>query len=204
MHATTKNCSDVKKYFHGTFVIVPEYDPNKALYVETVTSSSIFVSEKNGDKGQISLEDGGYLLQSPLTLRRQWFQDESCGRPTMITRIPARMWKKGIHAENTDFFSMHAMGNGLVRRGFSAGSLYSFMENKDKFPETLPDFGSMDANTGAALSPLWAVQGKTGNLFLLDSIVGRIATSRKRIMLLKEFASLQLPKQLAQHVVIHV
>lgn len=194
MHASAKTYSDVKKYFQSTFIVVPEYDPNKVLHVDSVNPAGIYVSEENGDKGFISLEDGGYVLNSPLPLRRQWFQGED-SRAYLICRIPARMWKKGIHGENTVFF--YLTNQGLVGNlGWSVERLYDFFRNKIKFADKIPLASETGFQDSLALSDLWCFHAKTGQLFLYDAPVGKLSDNRKKGYILKEFASVPLPKQL--------
>lgn len=199
MYAAQKNVADVKKYFLGTFIVCPEYDPNKMLYVDGVNSSGIYVLDANQDKGLISLEDGGYHLKSPLTLRRQWFNcDYDGGCATMISRIPARMWKKGVSQENTQFTQLSTAG-GLLTAGFCAGRLHSFMETKEKFPEKIPK----EFLKPIALSPLWALR-PDGTLHLLEAPVGKFSLSREKGNVLKEFMNIALPPQLKKHEVKYV
>jgi hypothetical protein len=192
MHATTKNANDVKKYFNNTFIICPEYDPNKMLYVEAVDSKGIYVRDMNEDKGLISIEDGGYLLQSPLTLRRQWFNCPEDKSAVLICRVPARMWKKGVASENTTFFHVNYKGM-CMNLGFSPHRLHAFMENRAKFCAKIESFEKIQA-----LSPLWMLS-TDGTLFLLDSPVGRISTRKPKGNLLKEFSHIPLPPQLKNY-----
>jgi len=194
MHANSKTYNDVKKYFQGTFIVVPEYDPNKVLHVDSVNPAGIYVSEQNGDKGCISLEDGGYVLNSPLPLRRQWFQGED-GRAYMICRIPARMWKKGIHGENTVFFYLTTQGS-AGNMGWSTERLYDFFRNKVKFADKIPLASDTGFQDSLALSDLWCFHSKTSQLFIYDAPVGKVSDNRKKGYILKEFASVPLPKQL--------
>jgi len=192
MHATHKNSHDVKKYFGSTFIICPEYDPNKMLFVESVNKQGIYVVDKNGDKGMISLEDGGYVLTSPLALRRQWFNSDVDNQASLISRIPARMWKKGVAAENTQFSVLNSSGN-LIGCGFTPSRIHSFMENKDQFPEKFKP-----ASKVQALSPLWAVR-VDGTLYLLEYPVGKVSLTREKGNLLKEFKNIPLPQQLKKY-----
>lgn len=196
MHASSKTYNDVKKYFQGTYIVVPEYDPNKVLLVESVSPTGVYVSEENGDKGLISLEDGGYILNSPLPLRRQWFQAEAegSGRAYLLTRIPARMWKKGIHSENTTFL-YHRVDGQVTNAGWSGPRLYDFFANKNKFATSIPPVGS-SIKESLALSDLWCFHTKTSQLFLYDAPVGALSDNRNRGYILKEFSNIPLPSSL--------
>ena len=197
MKASVKTWKDVDKYFRNTFVIIPEVDPKKAFLLEYAGPDMLRMSDVDGNKGCVELGDYTYNLHSPLVTRRQWYQYQE--RAHFISRIPARMWRKGISEENTYLASMGNTGWATVPVKLS--TIQGFVENQDVFPKTLTN---LEGLCSYALSPGWALAVKSETLFLLDVPVGKVSLSKQQVSLLKEFNKVHLPEALKQWPVSYV
>lgn len=187
MKATQDNWKDVQKYFLDTFVICPELDSRKLLHVDRVDPGGMRVlAYGTAEKGFVEFP---YEIKSPLTTRREYWQYGNCA--TLISRIPARMWRKGISCENTVMQSL--TGNGTVGDNNFGGSIISsYVENSGKYAE----LKEMEDRQSIALSRFWAWVPKIEGLFILNEPVGKLSLKKKQVLLLKEFHKLPLPPQL--------
>ena len=189
MKATEENYKDIQKYYQGTYVVCPEYSPNEALYVETAGPNGLKVSDVNGEKGFIETP---YQLHNPLNIRRHYYQVGE--EAYLVSRIPARMWKKGLSSENTLFQRVQSNGT-LSGAQFSFGVVNKFFHCKDKFVTTIPE-NTKDYN-GLALSPHWLLHlGTSPTLYLLNNPVGKVSIHKKLVTILKEFNKIPLPPAL--------
>ena len=194
MIATADNWKDVRKYYEHTYILVPEYDEEQAVYVDVVTPEGIKVKTESGEKGFLETP---YNIVNPLTLRREWFQ---CGdRALLVQRIPARMWRKGISSENTAFSAISAIG-GLANVNGGWGVVNGFFRPK-AYVEQL----TKNSPPTCALNNKWAVKNVAGGpLFLFNSVVGRVSVAKKTAHILKEVKSVKLPVALQDWKTIYV
>lgn len=187
MIATEANWKDIQKYYSGTYILCPEYARDAALYVENAGPSGIKVSESNGDKGFIEVP---YELTNPLVNRRQYFQWEDTAY--YISRIPARMWKKGISSENT--IIQRIQSNGALTGPQITGTLVdAFFKYNNKFPHKISE-EALEGVSAQALAPHWLLLlGAANTLFLLDCPVAKVSHKNKLVTMLKEFSKVPLP-----------
>jgi phosphoribosyl-AMP cyclohydrolase len=120
LFASSDNWEDIKKYYLGCFINLPNSD--KLFFVDNVTSEGIF-GKCEGDSasspkenvmidfsGEFS-EEPGYFIKCPLPQKR-WFLYKN--RAYYISRIPKKQWKKGISPENTTALYLLGDGNFLT------------------------------------------------------------------------------------------
>lgn len=189
MKASAATYKDVAKYFHGTYLIVPEVNPQRVFYLQDEGPEGLLLSDtENGEKGYISFSDGfEYTLQSPLATKKQWFQH---GASTyLVQRVPARQWQKGISDQNTTIHKLSLSG-ALQGTCLSAGLLNALLRWEP------PQEIKLGPTETLALSSQYAYCGKTSGVFFWDSYVGKIARRTKELFLPKELAELHLPDTL--------
>lgn len=187
MIATFFNWMDVKKYYLGTFILVPEVTEH-VLYVNHVDSEYIYVRDYEGESGGIALTTNGYKIQDLLP-RKQYYQYNSTNA-AMIQRIPARMWKKGVHEENTRIMTVGLDGT-MSPINVNHSNLETFQQQKNKFNQ-LSDVKSTFRSM--ALSPRLCVTGQR-NLLLDSFCIGRLGTKKKIALVMKEFVNCLPPQQ---------
>ena len=193
---TIFNIKDIEKYYRQTFIVCPEFDPNRMLYVSNVTHNGLEVSFEDQD-GSISngfievTEDHDYEIVNPLPNRRMWLQLDS-DYAGYVARVPARMWKKGMHRENTalyrigqkgEFINIHIIHENLSRM------MNPIHVEEINFHEEYP--------RSLALNSKWGWIRKTNDVFLHDKVVGRTSQKGKKLIILKEFKDLELPTSLS-------
>lgn len=200
MKVSSNYWQDVRKYFQGTYITLPAVHPHHLLYVESVGPDGMKLSDLTANEtGFVEFTETPYELQSPLATRRAYFQrdTENAHNALLISRMPARMWKKGIHSENTVIQALN--GTGLGGNIMGTGTLRDFVEKGHVFASEFP--ANFAEYTSLALSPLWAAQNKGGAqdgiLYALTHPVGNFSLKKKRLFLLKEFSKLPLPPQLS-------
>lgn len=107
---------DIDKYYRGTYVKIPETGQKILFLVESVDSAGITLKGTNGEKGYISFyEEGSYSLENPLPNKAFWAESGDF-QAKFVSRIPARMWKKGIHPENVAIYRPSADALHLSRQ----------------------------------------------------------------------------------------
>ena len=187
MKANADNYPDVEKYFAGTYIVVPEVDPHKIYLLVKAKPEGVIVREPDTfQEGLISFEGGfEYTIQCPLVNKKRWFMHGDM--PVLITRIPARMWKKGIHPENTLMFTFDAVSN-LKPLGLKPNILESMLKQEIR---TKPTFME-----NVVLSPQFAFCKKNNLLYFWDVVVGKVAKRTRQVFLPRELYDIQLPEAL--------
>jgi hypothetical protein len=178
MKATNQNHQDIRKYYEGTFILVPEAT-EKVLYVEKVDINYIYVRTCEGEQGGIELTEKGYTIKDVLP-HKQFYQP-SPGTAMHIQRKPARMWKKGVHVENTTMCVVQENG-GFSNAALTHFALETFHQTKGKFDSfsDLPqEFKSV------AISPRMCLL-KNGNILLDSFCVGMFNPKKKIAIIMKE------------------
>ena len=185
MIASSENVKDIEKYFSGTYIVVPEVSETHVMYLEQAKSLGLICKDsRNNKQGLISFEGGfEYKIQSPLTTRKAWFMYD--GDAFLITRIPARMWRKGICSENTAIFRLTVEGE-LSKTGISVSLLNAFLQDQSTpwDPQAL---------NPQVLSPEWVFHGKLKSLYLWDKLVGKWASRSNELFVPRELQDLKLP-----------
>lgn len=186
MKANASNIKDVSKYYERTYIIVPEISPKHVMLLSSVSNKGMVLRDsRDNQQGLISF-DGGfeYEIQSPLTTRKAWFMHDN--HAYLISRIPARMWRKGISQENTAIFRLTTT-NEFVGCSVSDGLLNAFLQYKPS-PQ-IPPAPSMQV-----FSKEWAFNGKTNMLFLWNTPVARWSRRTNELFVPKELKELTMPQ----------
>jgi len=200
MLASQSTWQDIKRYFYATYIRCPEVDPKQVYHVDEVGPYGIKLRDIDGQLGLISFDNGAeYQIKSPLVLQKEWVQDEMHAK--LVYRVPARMWKKGIHPENTQVSCLHSDAV-LSGTDMSWRLLNRLSQGQVETKETLDKL--IKEKTSLALNSRWALSSAEGYLYLHDALVGKVSTKRKHLSLLTELAKVTLPVQLEGFKVQHV
>lgn len=185
MKASPETLKDVLKYYGETYVVIPEISEQHVMYLKTGSDKGLVcVDSRDKRNGFISFEDGfEYELRAPLATRKSWFMHE--GSAYFLTRIPARMWRKGISAENTAIFKLNVT-NDLSKTQVTPSLLNAYLQY-------VPDDSVPKPRTNQVPSPEWAFNGHTNSLFLWHSLVGKYARRTNELFVPQELKSLALP-----------
>jgi hypothetical protein len=168
MHATTSNYEDVKKYYQGTYVKFKE-EGDTLYYIDRVDPDKIIAKATNGDLVGIDLTvNGGYHIDYVIP-KKTVFQYGNV--VVMLSRIPARMWKKGTSKENTRFERLDAEGK-WSKIPFSASMIESFINKPCYYdaPLALKEFTNQHSDLcAAALTP--RISMSRGGKIMVDQII---------------------------------
>lgn len=175
MKCTKDNWEDVKKYYESTFVKLPETGERVFKIVE-VNSKGIRFYDYEGGEEEYTFEEPcqlDYILPHKKTF--QWK-----GNAFLLTRTPARMWKKGLSEKNTKFFILGAFG--WTTCEFSM-SLYGAFVNKPNYltyKDALMGIkeGTLDS---AAISSRVSISSKK-TVFVDTTPVGKVFPSKKTVL----------------------
>lgn len=112
MFCNNLNYEDVKKYYQGTWVKIEECG-ERIYTVDKVTSKYTDLSSpsrgEGDDEAEIRIDmEVGYNLNYVIPKKTVYQYGE---RALLLQRVPARMWRKGMDAKNTEFLSLDEKGN---------------------------------------------------------------------------------------------
>lgn len=97
MDLTSSNCSDIQKYYEGSYVKLREFG-DKLFLINKVTRESVYFVDAAGEEGIIYLHDScPYTLNMVLPNKAMYQVDQQC---FLIQRIPARQYHRGITSGN--------------------------------------------------------------------------------------------------------
>jgi len=173
------NYGDIDKYFRNTFIKLKEFG-DELFYVGGVSPSCVTGKDQSGEDFELILSDSlpyevDYVLPS-----RAIFQ--SGNRVSMLSRIPARQYKRGLCADNTqlvDVFNGEALPINMESlTGFVNKPRYTTFEEilKGKTPKSVAlnsrfSFHSADLSIRCDLRPVGLIDRpnrkiKVNSLFL--------------------------------------
>lgn len=167
MLALSSNYMDVEKYYLHTNIKLKETG-DILYYVSFVNSKYITLSYKTSTNetqcSLIDIEGKGYLLDYTIP-RKMVYQDGEYA--IMLSRIPAKQWKKGASTSNTKFHLL--LSKGWTNYEFSYDTL-------KKYP-SVPRYSTQeDINEGKCIS--YALSNRfsltnEGKLFLDSTYIGQ-------------------------------
>lgn len=181
MFVNSQNFDDVKKYFQHTYVKFKETGDH-IWHIDTVSSNEILCTDKSKEQVGIDLTIG-YNLEYILP-RKAVFQ---FGRKAiMLSRIPARQWKKGMCKANTAFHTLSADGSWLSY-GFEIDLIEGFVNKPSYYPveQALKDF--QNDLVSVALTPRISMS-KNGKIYIDSVLVARYTEEDQKITCRKIFA----------------
>lgn len=178
MFVNSQNWEDATKYFKDCYVKFKETG-DEIFFVETVSPSLLVACNRAGEEVGLDLNNG-YTLDYVIPKKTiyQWGE-----QATMLSRIPARMWKKGINKANTRFEVLRYNGT-WQPSGFDFNTLEAFV-NKPCYT-TFADFEKSVRNGGpmesAAISPRVSAS-RDGSVFIDSVKVGQFYPDKKLLKL---------------------
>lgn len=175
MKVTPDTAGDFEKYYSGTYIVVPEAEPNEVGLVKGISNTVAYLEYDGYQEAKLIYDKVGYEVKSPLTLSKQYFlmDDKSVA---FIQRVPARMWKKGISTKNTQISRPDGCA---VMLGFN--SLNAFLQNKDK----VSTFEEVSANKQGVIDKNWCVYA--GSVFLKGYAVGKFNERKQTLLIGRDF-----------------
>lgn len=182
MICTPLNYQDVNKYYQNTFVVIPEYDPQKLLVLRKADSVYLWFQDPlTNEEGGLSFKDhNNYHLSFHLP-KKMLFQHKE--NAFMLRRIPARMWRKGIAGENSQLLAYSSNGD-LVKLSLQPEFLTVMLSGGDPVPNVSEiDWTKM---VSVALSNRIALV-KNGSLMVDDCKIGNLNFKSNTAMVLAPF-----------------
>ena len=182
MYVSLDTWEDVKKYYHQTFVKFKETG-EEIYYIKEVNSSEIVAENMQGEEVGIIVENG-YTIDYILP-RKTLYQE--AGSVVMLSRIPARMWKKGLNKQNTKFEVWD--GHTWVAQSFSIQRINGFVNKPGYYqPDTiLANFGDGVYLGWALNSRMWI--GASGQIYVDKTAIGKINKEKNTILVKTLFES---------------
>lgn len=175
MFASKDNYDDVKKYYLGTYVKFKE-EGDALFYIERVDPDKIVAKATNEELVGIDLTIG-YNIEYALPGKAVF---QYGGIVMMLSRIPARMWKKGMSNQNTKFEVMDKTGK-WTKTNFSAELIESFI-NKPAYVDPMDALKAFCDETSdleaAALTPRITFT-RGGKLMVDQTIVAKYDFTNK-------------------------
>lgn len=176
MYVDNTNWDDCKKYFHQCFVKFKE-EGERIFYITNVDSTMMLAEDIEGNQIGINLSKG-YTLDYIIP-KKTVFQLGEHAR--FLSRIPARMWKKGMNKSNTSFQQLSVSGwSGVpfditIIEGFVNKPTYYSAE------DAILDFGKSEHLQSAALSPRLSMS-RNGNVYIDTVLIAKIDFSKNTII----------------------
>lgn len=177
MKCSSSNWEDVRKYYEGTYVKLKETG-EQVWYVNAVTSEGISFYSLDKEVACYKFSEGECYIEYALPHKTTFQSGEAAYH---LTRIPARMWKKGLSEKNTAFKVLtskgwHSAGNSM--------QLYNAFVNKPSYISYKDALqGIKEGNIiSAALSPRMAIS-KNKKLYVDTKHIGRVFVSKKQVVL---------------------
>jgi hypothetical protein len=170
MEINRNNWEDVKKYYEKTWVKFPRLSQDQLWHIDRVNPDFCEVSSTNGDEALIDMNKG-YEMDFVLP-KRTIFQHGD--KAVMLSRIPARMWKKGISKANTSFAILST--NGWTAGEFDPSLIEGFINKPSYFgvKEIIAEYTKPNPEKlSMAFSPRFAVNAK-GGVYIDTVLVGRL------------------------------
>lgn len=169
MFASKDNWEDVKKYYHQTYVKFKE-EGDTLFHIDRVDPDKIVAKATNGELVGIDLTIG-YNIEYVIP-GKAVFQYGNI--VVMLSRIPARMWKKGMSSQNTKFEAFDKSGK-WTKIPFSAELIEGFI-NKPCYTEpkeALKEFVNPNSTLEAAALTPRITFGRNGKLMVDQTIVAK-------------------------------
>ena len=173
------NVSDIDKYFRNTFIKLKEFG-DELFYVSGVHSSCVTGKDQTGEDFELILSDAmpyevDYVLPS-----RAVFQ--SGNRVSMLQRIPARQYKRGLCADNTQLVDVYT-GEKLA---IDMDTLVGFV-NKPRYT-TFDDVVKKKVGKSVALNSRFSYHAADGSIRCDLKPIGAVDLASKTLKVNKLFA----------------
>lgn len=163
MIITENNIDDARTYYKGTWCKFRE-SGDELWHIDDITHEAITAINTKGEDGKVLLRDG-YKLDFVIPKRTTY---QYANMAAHLQRIPARMWKKGLHAKNTSFQVL--LESGWAATEFKASIIEGFINKPCYYSlqHALYEFESNPEYHSVALSPRFAIT--RGGRIYLDTV----------------------------------
>jgi hypothetical protein len=181
MLVTPETAEDCKKYFQHCWVKFKE-EGEKIFYITHVDKKYIHAKSIQDEEILVDHQEG-YTIDY-LIPKKTVFQHGECA--VMLSRIPARMWKKGMNKVNTEFKSLDF--HGWTSREFDMHIINGFVNKPCYYSaqDALNDFAKSEHLQSAALTPRISISRK-GTVYVDTIPVGRWLQEKKTLSVKKIF-----------------
>lgn len=163
-----KNIDDIKKYYQGTWVKFPRISADALWYVDRVTGDFLEITSDTGEEALFSLKKDypvDYVLPGKAVYQ---FGNNAA----FLSRIPARMWKKGMSASNTQFKVLNILKWNNLK--FEISAIKAFV-NKPAYMDpyaVLQHFKQGSELESAAISPRISFN-RSGSIFIDEIMIAK-------------------------------
>jgi hypothetical protein len=183
MFVNRDNYEDIKKYYQGCFVKFKETGEH-IWHIDHVDPDKIVCSDSKKEEVAIDLDIGyemDYILPKKTVFQ---FGDHAM----MLSRIPARQWKKGMSKLNTKFVRLTGAGSwGMV--DFSISYIEGFTNKPSYYDaqDSLKEFANLNSALGSAAITPRISMCRDGKVFIDTVLVGKFDLNEKTFICKKIF-----------------
>lgn len=171
----TDSAKDFKQRYHGSFGYykVPETGRKVLVYIAEINAEGVTFQDKHQTVYKAMPDAGVEFEFIPVTKKLFVHKDELF----LVQRRPARMWSRGISAQNTSIYKVTTGGIKTVGFNYIEASLD---EDKNTVLQNVKEMENGKRNT-CLLSPNFGAQ--QGQIFVYDDIIGTFLPDRREIRL---------------------
>lgn len=183
MFVNKENWEDCKKYYQETWVKFKEEGDNKIFYISEVGPKYLLAKDINGEVVGVDLEEG-YTIEYAIPKKTTFQHGEHA---LHLFRIPARMWKKGMNKQNTNFNYLNPV-DGWLHCGFDSQIINGFVNKPTYYTvkDALNEFQKSVHLKSAALNSRIAMSNK-GMVYVDTVPVARVDIEKENVVVKKLF-----------------
>ena len=176
----SSNWEDISRYYKNTYVKFKETG-EKLFYVRRVDRFAVTGTDEDGTEFELCLNDEHPYEVDYILPNKSFFQ---CGkRATMLQRIPAKQYQRGISSSNTQLCSLNKAG-GLAKHEINFELLKQFV-TKQTFISLDEAVRNKPRNMSTALSPRMAYVPDMNMLFVDFVAIALLDKKDKTIAMIK-------------------
>jgi hypothetical protein len=181
MYVNSANWQDCQKYFSQCYVKFKE-EGDRIFYITRVDAQLIIAESTSGDEIGIDLAKG-YTIEYVIPKKTVFQIGEAA---LFLSRIPARMWKKGMNKSNTQF--QYLTEDQWASAPFDIHSIEGFVNKPSYYTavDALNDFKNSAHLKSAALTPRISIN-HSGKIYLDTVLIGKLDIDKSTIISRKIF-----------------
>lgn len=170
------NLDDIKKYYHQTWVKFPRISQDTIWFIDRVGPEYIEIKSDSGEEALFSLKKDyavDYVLPGKAVY--QFGNNAAC-----LTRIPARMWKKGMSSANTQFKLLTDLKWTPLK--FDINVIKAFV-NKPAYMDpyaAIQHFKGGSDLLSAAISPRISIN-RSGSIYIDEIMIGKYEFAKEML-----------------------
>ena len=179
MQFTFSNRDDIRRYFRGTFLKFQEFG-DTLFYIEDVTNGTVVGKDDQDNDFVLYLDDARpYEVNFVLPHKAVYQHGRGC---TLISRIPARQYRRGICVDNTQI--MRLSDKQLYDVNFA--NLTAFVQ-KPVYHSLKKAIHGKNSLISVAVTPRFFFEKRTSQLYLLQTAVATYDRERKEFTCISLF-----------------